>query len=138
SVENTSESLMPYLTANVDFVIDEQADVLAVPGSALRFEPSTTTELNKQSELSVRSSDAGARRTIWISEATGIRQIEVTTGISEGSYTEVKSSELTENMQVIVGETDSGEDAVVSNPFVPKMPGTKSSGTEKSSDAQRD
>ena len=67
----------------------------------------------------------------------------MTTGISEGSYTEVISSELTEKTQVVVGETVSGEDAVVSNPFVPKMPGTKSpgtksSGTEKNSDAQRD
>jgi hypothetical protein len=72
-----------------------------------------------------------------------LRQIEVTTGISEGSYTEVKSSELTEKTQVVVGETVRAEDAVVSNPFVPKMPGTKSpgtksSGSEKNSDAQRD
>ena len=142
-VENTSESLLPYLTANVDFVIDEHADVLTVPSAALRFEPSTARELSKEPELSARTSDASARRTVWISEATGLRQIEVATGISEGSYTEVISSELTEKTQVVVGETVRGEDAVVSNPFVPKMPGTKSpgaksSGAEKTSDAQRD
>jgi hypothetical protein len=54
------------------------------------------------------------------------------TGISEGSHTEVISPELTEGMKVVVGELESDDDVVVSNPFVPKMPGAK-----KSSDAQR-
>ncbi len=33
SVENANESLLPYLTANVEFVIDEHASVLTVPNS---------------------------------------------------------------------------------------------------------
>lgn len=132
SVENAGESLLPYLTANVDFVIEQRLNVLTVPSAALRFEPSTMKGLDDQSQLMVQSPGETSLRKIWISEASGLRQIEVTTGISEGSHTEVISSELTEGVKVVVGEITDDDEEVVSNPFVPRMPGTR-----KTSDAQR-
>lgn len=116
SVENSNESLLPYLTANVEFVVDEHAKVLAVPSAALRYVPSNAKSSIQPSE---------SRRTVWIKDASGIHEVEVVVGISEGTFTEVSSDQLDEKTQVIVGERvdDSGPSS--SNPFVPKMPGTK-------------
>ncbi len=41
SAENQDQRLLPGMTANVQIVIDERADVLKVPNAALRFRPSS-------------------------------------------------------------------------------------------------
>ncbi len=66
-----------------------------------------------------------SRRSVWIKEASAIREVEVRVGISEGNFTEVASEGLSENTQVIIGELVEETTKSLSNPFVPKMPGTK-------------
>ncbi len=116
SVSNTNEALLPYLTANVEFVVAEHTSVPAVPNAALRYVPSNAPAITRRSD---------SRRTIWIKEGNSVREIEVATGISEGNFTEITSGELSESMQVIVGESVEDKVQPTSNPFVPKMPGTK-------------
>lgn len=116
SVENANEALLPYLTANVEFVVDEHPEALTVPNAALRFVPKGARAPNIRSD---------SRRTVWIKQDSGIREIEVTVGISEGNTTEIMADQLSENTQVVVGELDEETAQSASNPFVPKMPGTQ-------------
>lgn len=116
SVKNANETLLPYLTANVEFVVEEHTSVLAVPNAALRYVP-------KNGQATSLRNDS--RKSVWIKEANGVREVEVTVGITEGSLTEVKSDQLNRNTQVVIGELSDDSAQSTSNPFVPKMPGTE-------------
>ena len=116
SVQNTNETLLPYLTANVEFVVEEHASVLAVPTAALRFVPKHAQKSSLRNE---------SRKTVWIKEASAVREVEVKVGISEDNLTEVHSDQLIKNTQVIIGELSDNGTQSISNPFVPKMPGTE-------------
>ena len=45
SADNSSGKLLPYLTANLVFKVDERKDVLLVPNVALRWRPREGTSL---------------------------------------------------------------------------------------------
>ena len=116
SVENSNETLLPYLTANVEFVVEEHSSVLAVPTAALRYVPKNAQKSSSRSE---------SRKTVWVKEASTVREVEVTVGISEDNLTEVRSDQLSRNMEVVIGELSDDSAQSISNPFVPKMPGTE-------------
>ena len=116
SAENPGELLIPYLTANVEFVIDERASALCVPNAALLFSPSSN-------ESQPANED---KQTVWIvdsdsADMQGIREINVKVGTRVGSYTEIQSPELRKGWQVIVGEAEEESKRQMSNPFVPKL-----------------
>jgi HlyD family secretion protein len=116
SVENTNADLLPYLTANVEFIVDERKGILSVPNAALRFSPSNAVESSLRTDLN---------RTVWIRDKSGLHEVMVTVGVSEGNFTEVESERLTEGTEIVLGESTAGVSQSMSNPFVPKMPGTK-------------
>ena len=116
SVENTNADLLPYLTANVEFIVDERTDVLTVPNAALRFTPSNSVASTLRTDLD---------RTVWMRDKSGLREIPVIVGVSEGNYTEIASDQLAEGIEIVVGESTTNRSDAMSNPFVPKMPGTK-------------
>ncbi|MBR6389065.1 MAG: efflux RND transporter periplasmic adaptor subunit [Opitutales bacterium] len=112
-VDNSTEKLLPYLTANLKFGIASAEGVLAVPNSALRFSPDGEVKNSGAEEPS-----------IWIKTPGGIAKVEVKTGITDGAYTEVCSDRLKGGELVVTGiETSQGKAAAsASNPFMPKPP----------------
>lgn len=110
SVDNEDLSLRPGMTATVDIQVVDRQDVLAVPNSALRFDPQVYEDLDKpeeESETLVDSLGPGRRRwrrdgprssqgppTVWILQDNEPVKIEVETGITDGSVTEILSGEL--------------------------------------------
>lgn len=116
SVANDSERLIPYLTANVDFIVDERADAMCVPAAALRFCPN-------ESQVKSSPTDA-AKPVLWIVESGALRGVPVQLGISDGNMIEITSEELQLNQLAATGYlTKSFSQA--SNPFVPKLPNHK-------------
>lgn len=110
--------LMPGLTANITVYTMELDDVLVVPNKALRFVPG---------EGNVNTS-MGKTHTIWLSKAEELVPVEVTTGVSDGIYTQITSG-IKDGDVVVVGyeqvsstngqENGNGEN----NPFMPQRPG---------------
>ncbi|QWR77357.1 efflux RND transporter periplasmic adaptor subunit [Candidatus Magnetomonas plexicatena] len=90
-VDNAELKLKPGMTANATIIVDKKSDILKVPNSALRFQPSM---LSKKSESKSTS--------IWILKAGKPQRIAVTKGQSDGNYTEVISEQLAPGMEVIV------------------------------------
>jgi len=138
--ENDDLKLLPYLTANLQFVIDERADVLLVPNSALRWRPrpeqiapgvesgvSASKEgAKKKSSASAPAAKADAsleeRGRVWIQDGKFARPIEVTLGGSDGIVTEVSGSDIREGMELIVGENRAEQAAgTTNNPFAPNI-----------------
>ncbi len=121
-VDNANQSLLPGMTATADILTAEKKDVLLLPNTALRFKPPTTkSEESSGSVLSAlmprpprsgqrprgtnasgpRSAEGRQMATVWIKSAEGPQSLRVRTGLSDGKFTEILSSELKEGDEVI-------------------------------------
>ena len=119
SVDNSDDTLRPYLTANLNFIVGDKKDVLLVPNAALRWQPSKqqiAPDVQRRLLRSSRARNARPRKPtrqehgfVWVQGADGlVRFIEVQIGLSDTVKTEVLGviggGELPEQTQVIVGE----------------------------------
>lgn len=91
-VDNPEMKLKPGMTANVSIIVSEKKDVLRIPNAALRFRPS-----EKEKARTVQKGPG-----VWVLEAGKVRRLPVTTGISDGMYTEIISGDIKEGQEVIV------------------------------------
>jgi HlyD family secretion protein len=138
-IDNKELLLKPGMTANVQFLVSQREDVLAIPNMAMRFKPpeqkDEAQELLRQ-EQSRAAPTVGARRTsrsggggggrgvrsvrIYVFKDSKAQPVDIQLGITDGSKTEVRGGELKENDAVIIGmasgaraENQSG----ITNPF---------------------
>jgi len=147
--DNTDGRLLPYLTANLQFETDQHPDVLQVPNAALRWKPTRPSQIApdaretaKQGSSGKRGGDGKApggkpsgdakpakpvkeredRGRLWVQDGDFVRPIEVQTGITDGSTTEVSGGDLKEGVDVVIGEVVASDDAAdTTNPFAPKL-----------------
>jgi len=127
--ENPDNKLFPSMTASIACEVARIPDALKLPNAALRFKPTPAAGAATGKEHG-RSGDGAAKSgpKVWIQAAPGqpATPARLTTGITDGSFTEVKESEkLREGQAVIIGMSDPGAPAAAAtvNPFTPQMPG---------------
>jgi HlyD family secretion protein len=133
--------LLPYLTANLQFEMKRQENVLLVPNAALRWLPQPDQVVPDARDAFVQSQRKkdekpgnggngapaggdkphGHRGVVWVEEGNFVRPIPVQTGLSDGLRTEVSGEGVTEGLAVVVGgaRTSGGNDTV--NPFATNM-----------------
>ncbi|MEJ5977972.1 efflux RND transporter periplasmic adaptor subunit [Novosphingobium sp. PS1R-30] len=121
SVSNGDQQLRPGMTATADIVTADKQNVLLVPNAALRFTPQASAASGQDQggiakQLSMgppRRNRAerqvtlsrGATQTVYIKGEEGKPQaVQIVTGDSDGSQTEVISGGLKPGMQVITGQ----------------------------------
>lgn len=142
--DNSSGPLLPYLTANVDFQVDQRENVLLVPNVALRWTPApqriapdassdspaeqppaTTRPATGRSTTRPGNTNA-TRGTLWIQDGDFVRPVKVRVGLTDGTMTEIRGDTLTEGAKVVVGEVSAAQAKAasgdVTNPFAPTMP----------------
>lgn len=121
---NEDLKLLPGMTANLSFQIDEKEDVLCVPNAALRFYPTVRRvreedrslldgagddddDSEDEPELSAREkADADRNRRsrhVWVEDGEWLRAVEVTTGISDNRFTEIESDDLEVGDKLVIG-----------------------------------
>ena len=132
TTDNSNGKLLPYLTANVQFEMDQRSDVLFAPNAALRWKPqaSQIDPVVGKTVLTNESTSAEGHGCLWVETDHGlVRPVEVAIGASDGTMTELSGSDVKEGLQVIVGEEGQGdtegqdnETDKTSNPFLPKIP----------------
>jgi HlyD family secretion protein len=137
--------LMPYLTGNLQFKVDERKDVLLVPNAALRWRPKpdmVAPEYRDEYQQSLRRKSvsqedkaaAGQEKknanqaNLWVEDNGFVRPIKVRVGLTDGVHTEVaellnKDDKLDKGTPVVTGEAQGRDQASggESNPFLPKM-----------------
>ena len=96
-VDNRELKLKPGMTANVSVIVSEKKGVLKISNAALRFRPQDVRNKDTSKDKS-RDRSSG----VWILEEEKPKRVKVTTGISDGSYTELISGDLREGQEVIV------------------------------------
>lgn len=90
TVDNSDLKLKPGMTANVSIITAKNENVLCVPNVALKFTPKTNGEKYKTQGL-------------WIKDGLKLERIDIKTGASDDSYTEVISEKLFEGQKILVG-----------------------------------
>jgi HlyD family secretion protein len=137
NTDNSGGKLLPYLTANVKFIVGERHNVLMVPNAALRWVPLTdqivpefrTTDAEGKGAESpspvnpTAAKKEQSRGVIWVPQGSLVRPIMVQRGLSDGSLTEVASAELKEGIPVVVGEAEkeAGKGEPGGSPFTPQL-----------------
>ena len=121
SVANPDQQLRPGMTATADIVTSDKKNVLLVPNAALRFTPQTDSGASAQgggiaSQFGPRmrrgggnsrsvTLNRGATQTIYIKGEDGQpAPIQIVTGDTDGTQTEVVSGQLKPGMEVITGQ----------------------------------
>ncbi len=121
SAPNHELKLLPGMTANLSFQIEDRRNVLKVPNAALRYFPNRAHVRPEDRPLldgvdagGVASSPASKDpkneeserryRHVWVEDQGLLRAIRVETGISDYIYTEVVSGEIQEGGQLVTGE----------------------------------
>ncbi len=122
---NPDLKLMPGMTANLSFEIEEKEDVVKIPRNALSYYPdaklvrkedqklldgasrSDDDDDKEEGELSAEQKDEAAkkrnRRHVWVKEGDKLRAIEIVTGITDNKFTEMVSGELTKGQKLVIG-----------------------------------
>ncbi len=155
--DNSSGRLLPYLTANVEFEMNNLHNVLLAPNAALRWKPTdaeiapefrgnplntshkkgSSTQKSQQKAVSEktptgsRASGQPPRKqgTLWVRQGGFVAPVAVTIGPTNGILTEVQGGDLKEGMDVIIGQQTVQTTPVGStNPFVPQMRRGKAGG----------
>jgi HlyD family secretion protein len=126
SAPNPDLKLLPGMTADITFLIEEKPDIVRIPNTALRYFPEREHVREADRELldGVREEreqvdDLGAdqppaseqvaadikqrTRHVWVKEGHLLRAVEVTTGISDYKFTELVSGELKAGDELVIG-----------------------------------
>jgi HlyD family secretion protein len=140
--DNSSGKLLPYLTANAQFELSRQNNVLLVPNAALRWAPQPEQVEPKFRAIADSSGGRGGldgsdRQTaepaakantrsnqglLWTPAGSYVRPVKVDVGLTDGTMTEVQGDDVKEGMEIIIGEQRQGAaDSGTTNPFAPQM-----------------
>lgn len=126
SAPNPDLKLLPGMTANLSFQIEEKADALRVPNAALRFFPrpehvwpedrpvlegsaprSDKDQGNMETVLpageKVAASRKRHRRHVWVLDGELLRAVPLDTGVSDGQFTAVEAGDLAAGQKVVTG-----------------------------------
>ncbi len=125
TVANPTLQLRPGMTATADIVTADKQNVLLVPNAAFRFKPSAGGDKRggitgailagpPRRNRAERSATIGrgATQTLYVKGADGTPQpVQVTTGDTNGTLTEVTGGALQPGQQVITGQLAGGGDS---------------------------
>ncbi|WP_213981655.1 efflux RND transporter periplasmic adaptor subunit [Sphingomonas sp. dw_22] len=128
SVSNPGQQLRPGMTATAEIITKAHPNMLLVPNAALRFTPTTagtspassgqggiagalvpSRPRRGGSAAKSATMSKGAQQTVYIQGADGKPQaVQVTTGDTDGTVTEVTGGELKPGDKVITGQLSAG------------------------------
>ncbi|SFM61965.1 efflux RND transporter periplasmic adaptor subunit [Nitrosomonas communis] len=101
-VINDDGTLLPGMTANVRFIVNQKNAALRVPNAALRYKPR-----NKMPTSSLSPVGRSRHPLLYRLENNVPIPINVITGITDGNFTEIISDDLTEGDKVIISDATS-------------------------------
>ncbi|MFZ5451091.1 MAG: efflux RND transporter periplasmic adaptor subunit [Thermodesulfobacteriota bacterium] len=137
NTDNRDGKLIPYLTANLKFIVAERKDVLLTPNAALRWVPQrdqidpafrreSETKKNRSGHSGTAEAGKGQKKspqgTLWIPKGAYVQPLKVHLGPSDGTLTEVQAPGLKKGIQVVVAEVQKGDNQSSSaSPFTPQL-----------------
>lgn len=98
-VDNDDGTLLPGMTANINFVVNQKDNVLRVPNAALRYQPKDieSSENSKQTKSANQS-------VVYLLPGNRPVPVNVSIGITDGNFTEIVNGEIKAGDKVIISE----------------------------------
>jgi HlyD family secretion protein len=142
-VDNTSGKLLPYLTARVQFEVEERKHVLLVPNASLRWQPKIQNVVPESRELfaTLLRQQAAAPRgsghtpkgdsripergTLWVKHNEFVRPVSVEIGLTDGIQTEISGGALEEGTEIVIGQNQQNDPEDGASPFLPQLKNNK-------------
>ena len=103
-VSNADLKLFPGMTANVKIAVDQRPNVLRVLNAALRYHPASETPPTATGGKGAGKAATPAQVVSVMDPNNKQRRVKITTGQSDGTYTEVTGGNLQDGDRVIVAE----------------------------------
>lgn len=147
ATDNSEGKLLPYLTANLRFELQECHNVLLAPNAALRWKPrreqvspkmrdtvfaasagkggkpeSPKTDKSAEKSTEKPAKDRNDSSRLWTVVDGFVEPLPVTIGATDGSMTVIEG-DLKEGQKVVIGEgeKDDADAGETTNPFAPKI-----------------
>jgi HlyD family secretion protein len=134
--------LLPYLTANLTFLVGQRTGVLTVSNEALRWRPDAKQVLaearaayqkspqRRSAAEAGKESREGAKDglhygTVWVPEGEYVRPVKVQVGMTDGTRSEILTGDLSAKQAVVTGEAVLRGSSEAGNPFAPHLLGNK-------------
>jgi HlyD family secretion protein len=137
--------LLPYLTANLKFEVDNRKGALTVSNEALRWKPDPkqiapdaraafqktqakhpAAQDGPEKDADLPTGAATNKGVVWVQDGQYVRPVKVKLGLSDSLRTEVTAGTLKENDVVVSGDAlVVADEGGGSNPFAPQMFGGK-------------
>lgn len=147
NTDNSHRRLLPYLTANLQFQVNERKNVLMVPASALRWRPQlplVAPEFREEYAATLKrrsgapaadpraaavEKEKQAQQFVWVRhDDAHVRPVKVRVGLSDGNLIEIVSGDLKEGDVLVTSAiAPQGQDTAV-NPLTPQLNNGKGKG----------
>ena len=114
---NPGLKLKPGMTATVTIEVARRENVLRAPAAALRFKPNADVL-----QARATSAPAGKSPTVWVSNNGQLTPTAVQIGATDGTYTELVNSSLTEGTQVVTRAATASSSASTTAPAATNNP----------------
>jgi HlyD family secretion protein len=132
NAENPDGTLLPYLTANVSFLLHKETNTFLVANAALRWSPSSLAEISpaarSQGSFDPPPADAKPDKKskevsgiVWLKDGDYVRPLEVKVGTSDGAFTAVSAQDLQEGLEVVTSDAAEKTQVATLNPFQPRI-----------------
>jgi HlyD family secretion protein len=115
TIDNADLLIRPGMTATAEIVVEEVADALLVPNSAIRFSPTSTQGGGQQQNFlqrilsgrpnfrpPSRQEDSGRSRRIWVLHDGAPAAVPVVVGATDGRRTQIVEGNVAPDQRVIV------------------------------------
>jgi HlyD family secretion protein len=128
-VSNADLKLFPGMTANVKIMVDQRPNVLKVPNGALRYRPATAAAPATTPATGGGGGGKGRKggvtppRSVWVLVNNQPQEVKVTTGETDGAYTEITGGNLKEGDQVILAALSTKAPSATSSVFSQQQSG---------------
>lgn len=100
AVANDEGVLLPGMTANVHFTVNQKKDVLRVPNAALRYKPAE----NDSDSGTATARQPGKQMVYRLEEGKAV-PVNIKTGVADNSFTEVMEDAIKQGDKLIIRET---------------------------------
>lgn len=102
-VANPDLKLKPGMTANVEFIVDQEKDVVRIPNGALLFhpDPKLLKELHVAAGSPANIPSQTSRTTVWVLHSGKPEPVSITSGITDGSVTQLVQGNIRPGEEVI-------------------------------------
>ncbi|MEX0670921.1 MAG: efflux RND transporter periplasmic adaptor subunit [Pirellulales bacterium] len=132
TADNANGLLLPYLTANVDFEVDEKQNVPLVPNSALYWQPTLEQVASLARTMAktilagegpgARKGEAPSGKVVWLQDGDFVRPISVHVGQTDGTHTEIIAGDLPADALIVTGlQPQLAADDAAASPFTPQL-----------------